>query len=89
MLVSNNILLDLCEFPAIDLDIQRNRRRGRPRKAAKALETGERAILPEIDLNIHDKENSAPTTSKRKVTDNNVSKKNPNKSVTRSPSETH
>jgi len=40
------------------------------------METSERAILPEIDLNLRDKENSAPTTSKRVVIDDNVSKKN-------------
>jgi len=39
------------------------------------METSERAILPEIDLNLRDKENSAPTTSKRVVIHDSASKK--------------
>ena len=39
------------------------------------METSERAILPEIDLNLRDKENSAPTTSNRVVIHDNASKK--------------
>ena len=37
-IIAISVNIDLCEFPAVDLKIEGNRRRGRPGKAAKALE---------------------------------------------------
>ena len=59
-----SVWLDLSEFPSVDLDILGNRRRGRSKQ-----------FLLEIDLNLRDKENSAPTTSKRVVIHDSASKK--------------
>ena len=74
-IIAVSVNIDLCEFPAVDLKIEGNRRRGRPGKAAKALEKEKRIILPEIDLN------SNQARSKELPNEEPVNKKSKSKTI--------